>query len=272
MSIDLVEDEHGGVTVMLDGHPQSYVDVDDPEALHFEYVQHLAAVIDACTSGPVRITHVGGAGLTLPRWIHATRPGSPQIVLEPDVALTEVVRAELPLPRGHRIRVRPLAGREGVAGLRDGSADVVVVDAFAAGRVPAELQTVEFFADVARVLAADGLVAMNVPDEPRLPRVARVVAGMRAALGGGEVGGAEVALVAMNDVIKRRRYGNTVVVGSRAPLDLDEISRQVRRWPFPSGVVGGRALLTRLGDVRPLTDAAAEESPAAPEPGAWRVR
>lgn len=271
MSIELRPDEHGGVTVMLDGHPQSYVDLDDPEALHFEYVQHLAAVIDASTDGPVAITHVGGAGLSLPRWIHATRPGSPQIVLEPDERLTATVREELPLPRGHRIRVRPLDGREGVAGLQGGSADVLVVDAFADGRVPAELQTVDFLRDVVRVLRPGGLMLLNVPDEPGLRHVARVVAGMLDALGDGD-GDGDVAMVAMNDVLKGRRYGNTVLAGRRGPLDLDEISRQVRRWPFPSGVLGGRALRRRLGGATSLTDGAGAESPPAPDPGSWRVR
>ena len=35
------------VTVVLDGQPQSAVDLDDPERLDFEYVQHLALCIDA---------------------------------------------------------------------------------------------------------------------------------------------------------------------------------------------------------------------------------
>src|SRR5699024_1205986 len=100
--IDFVPDEHGGMTVTVDGHPQSHVDLEDPEGLVFEYVQHMAAVIDAGfpRPDPIGVTHVGGAGLTLARWVHATRPGSPQIVLEPDEQLTAQVRERLPLPRG----------------------------------------------------------------------------------------------------------------------------------------------------------------------------
>ena len=89
------------VTVMRDGHPQSAVSLGNPEYLEFEYVQHLALAIDAlCRPGPLRVTHIGGGGLTLPRWIAHTRPGSPQIVLEPDQHLTDLVRAHLPLPAG----------------------------------------------------------------------------------------------------------------------------------------------------------------------------
>ncbi len=132
------EREGSLVTVVRDGQPQSAVDLDDPRRLDFEYVQHLALCVDSLApDGTLRVTHVGGAGLTLPRWVQATRPGSPQVVLEPDAALTEAVRRELPLPRGHRIRVRPLDGVAGVAGLRDASADVVVVGFGVAGAAAA---------------------------------------------------------------------------------------------------------------------------------------
>ncbi|WP_201467852.1 spermidine synthase [Janibacter melonis] len=267
--VELVHDEHGGVSVVVGGQPQSYVSLDDPEGLVFEYVQHLAAVVDAILPAPahprVAITHVGGAGLSLPRWVHATRPGSPQVVLEPDTALTELVRRELPLPRGHRIRVRPQRGREGVAALADASADVVVVDAFADGAVPADLVTQEFFADVARVLRPGGVVLMNCPDDPGLRYLVRVAAGMREGVG-------PVALVALRDVLKGRRYGNAVLVASPDGVDADAITRQLRRWPFPSGVMTPGELLARAGGARPIHDDEDVPPPTAPDPGAWRVR
>ena len=268
--VEFVADEHGGVTVMRDGHPQSHVDVDDPEHLVFEYVQHMAAVLDAVhpAPDPIGVTHVGGAGLTLPRWVHATRPGSPQIVLEPDETLTAAVREQLPLPRGHRIRVRSQLGRPGVEALKDSSAHAVVVDAFDEGRVPADLQTVEFFGHVARVLRPDGVLVMNSPDEPGWRHLADVVAGARAAFGHD----GSLALVAMRDVIKGRRYGNAVLVAAHRPLDVDEIRRQVGRWPFPSGVLGAAELARRTAGGRVITDSEARPAPTAPDPGAWRVR
>lgn len=267
MSIELVPDELGGVTVMRDGQPQSHVDLRDPEGLVFEYVQHIAAVVDAMhpAPAPLAVTHVGGGGLTLPRWVHATRPGSPQIVLEPDEALTALVRAQLPLPRGHRIRVRPVDGRTGVAALRGGSAQVVVVDAFDAGRVPADLQTTGFFADVARVLAPGGVVVMNAPDEPGLAHVGRVAAGLRAALG-------PVALVATRDIVKGRRYGNCILVAAKGELRLDEFRRQAARWPFPSGVLSPTELERRTAGARPIEDGDEVDAPVAPDLGQWRVR
>ena len=258
-------DGQGGATVLLDGHPQSHVDLTDPTHLAFEYVAHLAAAVDALTTGPLRATHVGGAGLTLPRWLAHTRPGSPQVVLEPDEALTDLVRRELPLPRGHRIRVRAVDGRSGMRALKDGSADLVVVDAYAAGQVPPELSTAAFLADCARVLAPGGLFLMNVADEPGLRWVARVAAGVRRAL-------PHVALVALAEVLKGRRFGNGVLVASRHPLDVDELRRHLARQPMPAGVLGERELARRTGGARPFTEEDAQPSPEPPDPGAWRVR
>lgn len=268
-AVELVPDDghlvQRGVTVLVDGLPQSHVSLDDPAYLAFEYVQHLATAIDTIRPGPLAVTHVGGAGLTLARWVNAVRPGSPQIVLEPDAALTEVVRRELPLPRRHRIRVRPQDGRTGVALLADASADVVVLDAYAGGQVPAELTTVEFLRDVARVLRSDGTALLNLADEPGLRYVTRVLAGLQEAVG-------EVAVVATHEVLKGRRFGNVVAVASRAALDVPALRRAAAGAPLPTGVRDATQLGRRLATVRPWSVADASASPPAPPPGRWRRR
>jgi len=262
------EREGSLVTVVLDGQPQSAVDLDDPERLDFEYVQHLALCIDTLAPrGVLRVTHVGGAGLTLARWVQATRPGSPQVVLEPDAALTEAVRRELPLPRGHRIRVRPVDGLTGVAQLRDGSADLVVVDAYAGGRVPPELSTVEWFTELARVLAPGGLVLANVADEPGLRYAARVAAAARVAL-------PHLAFVGLHEVLKGKRFGNLVLVASTSPIDLWTLRRATASAALPTGVLSRDDVDRRRPDARPFSEAAGDTaaSPQPPERGGWRRR
>lgn len=249
-------------TVMRDGHPQSYVDLDSPENLAFEYVQHFACVLDTLPAGPLAVTHVGGAGLSLARYVEATRPGSPQIVLEPDATLTDVVRRELPLPARHRIRVRPIDGATGVVALADGSADAVVVDAYADGRVPAELGARPFLTDCARVLRPGGVLLLNLADEPGLAYAARVAAGIPLA---------HRALVATHDILKGRRFGNTVLVASAAPLDVDALRRRLARSPFPTGLLADRELDRRFAGARPFTDAP-QPSPEPPALRGWRVR
>jgi len=260
----LVADDRGGVTVMLDGSPQSHVQLDDPQLLAFEYVQHFAHVIDTLPAGLLAVTHVGGAGLTLARYVNHVRPGSPQIVLEPDAALTGLVRRELPLPRRHRIRVRPIDGLAGVGQLADRSADVVVIDAYAGGRVPADLTTTTYLTDVARVLRPDGVVLLNLSDEPGLRYVARVLASLVQT-----TRFRDTALVATHEVLKGKRFGNSVLVAGRGGLDVEALRREVARSAFPTGVLCGAALTRMVAGARPFIDDGAS-SPEPPSPRSWR--
>lgn len=256
-------DERGGFTVVVDGYPQSYVHLGDPLLLAFEYVEHLGALLDTVAAGPVRVTHIGGGGLTLARYVAATRPGSVQVVLEPDAAHTAAVRARLPLPRHSRIRVRAVDGRSGLAALRDAGADVIVLDAYAAGRLPADLGTIEAMAEVARVLTPHGVLLANLADAPGLPHTGRVIASAAAA------GLAARLLLGMHEVLKGRRFGNYVVAFSAAPdaLDLDAVRRRVARSPFPTALWDQAELSRRFASTRPLTDATAAQGPAPPQ--AW---
>jgi len=265
--IELVRDDdgRGGVTVMMDGSPQSHVDLADPGNLGFEYIAHIAAVIDTLPAGPLAVTHIGGAGLTLARYVNAERAGSPQIVLEPDVELTDLVRRELPLPRRHRIRVRPVDGLTGIAQLADASADVVVLDAYALGRVPAELTTVDFLTDAARVLRAGGTMLLNLADEPDRAYLRRAYAALVTVF-------RHVAMIGTHEVLKGRRFGNTVAVASNSPLDLMALRRQVAKMPFPTGLRDGAQLARQFAGSAAFTATDSSQSPLPPPVKGWRVR
>lgn len=264
--MSVVWDERGGATVVRDGFPQSYVDPDDPLLLVFEYVEQFALVLEALRPdpAPLAVTHVGGAGMTLARWLHRTHPGSPQIVLEPDVALTELVRRELPLPRRHRVRVRPVTGQEGVRDLRDGSADVLVVDAYDEGRLPAELSGAWWAGQVARVLTPDGLLLVNASDRPGLRWVARLTATLRQQL-------PHVGLLVLREVAKGRRFGNVVVVASPQPLDDPSLARVAARATFPSEWRSSAATARGERGVQPFGEVG-ERSPEPPGTAPLRLR
>jgi spermidine synthase len=241
--------------LVVNGVRQSYVDLADPTYLDFEYVQVLAEILDALAPAPparLAVTHVGGGACTLARYVEATRPGSPQIVLEPDTEVTELMRATTPLPRGARIRIRPVDGRTGVRSLRDGSANAVVVDAFDGGRVPAEITTLEFVRDVARVLAPDGILVANIADGVPGIYSRRYAATLRAVFG-------EVMVIADPAVVKARRFGNVVLAAGPAGVPVDELRRSSASAPFPRSV-----LLDYGVSADPLTDADPMRSPTWP--------
>ena len=246
-------------TLRIGRTDQSYVDLDDPRRLEFDYLQQIALVLDqlAPPGTPLRAVHVGGAAMSLARYVAATRPRSSQVVLEPDAELTAFVREHLPLPARSGIRVRGVDGRAGVAALRDGYADVVIVDAFVGPRTPAELTSLEFWTDVHRVLRPSGTVLVNVTDRGPLAYGRRVLAGLAARF-------AQLVLMAEASTLKGRRFGNVVLVGSDSPLPVETIAAEAGRASYPYRVVTGDRLTQLLGGATPFTDAEGEESPAPP--------
>jgi SAM-dependent methyltransferase len=256
-------DRPGGWLLLVDRIRQSYVDLDDPTYLDFEYMQAIADILDALPAGRLAVTHVGGGAGTLARYVAATRDGSPQIIFEPDTALVDLIRARLPFPRRARVRIRTMPGRAGVAALRDGGADVLIVDAFAGGRVPPELTTREFAAETARVLRPGGVVIYNVADGPPLTYTRRLVATVLTQF-------PTALLRADPGVLKRRRFGNLVLAASRARLPLTELRGRAAGAMFPQRVLAGAGLATFRGAAVPLTDADPMRSPVPPDE-IWRV-
>ncbi|KGH48347.1 spermine synthase [Modestobacter caceresii] len=252
-------DRDGSWQLLVNGTPQSHVDLTDPTYLEFEYVRRMGHVLDlvAEPGRPLDVVHLGGGALTLPRYVAVTRPGSAQRVMELDEALTELVRRELPLPRNARIRVRGIDARAGLAALPDASADVVLVDVFAGARTPAHLTTVEFATDVARVLRPGGTTAWNVSDGPPLRFARAEAATLRAVFG-------HVALLAEPGTLRGRRFGNTVAVASAAELPIAGLTRRCAGDPMPSRVVSGAELDRFVGQAAPVSDAVAEPSPPPP--------
>ena len=84
----------GGFVLTVDDVPQSQVTPDRPEALVFEYIQRIGAIIDLVRPHGEAITslHLGAGALTLPRYISHTRPGSRSQVVDWEEDLVEFVR------------------------------------------------------------------------------------------------------------------------------------------------------------------------------------
>ena len=245
--------------LLVDGVPQSHVDLDDPEYLDFEYVRRLGHVIDtAAPAGqPLRVLHLGAGALTLARYVAATRPGSRQLAVDVDAALVDLVRSRLPLRRGRSIRVRVGDAREVLEAQPAGSFDVVVADVFAGGRTPAHLTSAEFTAAVRRVLRPAGIFADNVADGPPLAHARAQVATILTVF-------THACLIADAGVLRGRRFGNLVLAASADPLPVDTLTRLAAGDPWPGRVLHGDELTQFAAGARPVTDADASPSPAPP--------
>lgn len=247
-------------TLLLDGTPQSHVDLGNPARLEFEYVRRLAHVIDelAPAGTPLRVLHLGGGALTLPRYVATTRPRSTQQVVEVDAALVALVREHLPVDRAWRLRIRNGDARAVLEKAPEAAFDLVVTDVFAGARTPAHLTSVEFVSLADRVLRPGGVYAANIADGGQLPFARAQVATVQAVF-------PHVCALAEPTVFRGRRFGNFILAGSHAELPVAGLTRRLAGDSFPGRVEHGAALTRFTGGARPVTDATAVTSPAPPK-------
>ncbi|MET0467565.1 MAG: fused MFS/spermidine synthase [Aeromicrobium sp.] len=248
-SIEADPGRDGGRTLVLDGLRHSYVDLDDPTHLEFEYVRTIAAAVDTLHPAgvPVRAYHLGGGGLTVPRWIAATRPGSDSLVSEIDPGVVQVDRERLGLETGPGLEVRVEDGRLGLDRLADDSRELVVGDAFGGISPPWHLTTAEALADVRRVLTDDGAYIANVIDYGPLDFARAEVATIGSVF-------RHVAVATEPGAFDFAGGGNAIIVASDDPLDVEAFAAAVEARDVPWRVVSGEPLDAWVGDVRVLTD------------------
>ncbi|MBV7699401.1 spermidine synthase [Streptomyces sp. TRM70350] len=249
----------------VDGAPQSYVDLDEPTHLEFEYARRLGHVLDTVEEAgrPLDVVHLGGGALTLPRYVAATRPGSRQDVVEADRGLVELVGEHLPVEEGSGIALHVADARGWLADAPADSADVVVGDVFGGSRTPAGFTSVGYAGEVERVLRADGVYVANLAD-------AAPFAFLRSQLATFATVFQELALIAEPAVLRGRRFGNAVLVAAHRPLDTAALARRTAADVFPARVRQGPAVREFIGDARPVRDEDAVPSPEPPD-GAFGI-
>lgn len=201
----------GGWTLLVDGVPQSYVDLADPRHLQFPYQQLLAAVLRSVTAArvPEKFLHLGGGALTMARQLHLARTGVSQVVVERDPQILALVSRVLPFPAEIGIRVGD--AREELERTEPADYDVIITDVFVGGMMPVSVATAGFYAAARRALRPGGLLLTNLMDVPPLAHTRIQVATARTAF-------AEVALFGEVPVLRGRRAGNVILLAGNVPM------------------------------------------------------
>jgi hypothetical protein len=223
----------GSFALEIGGYEQSHVSLENPETMFYDYMRRIGAVVDRIRmpGAPIIAVHLGAGALTLPRYIAVTRPGSEQHVIELEHDLVGFVCEHLPLPAGTRLAVHSGDAAAQVAELRGGRgggpdarghdgarpgaglgapADIVVCDVYRGTTTPRHLMTTEFYASVAQLLAPDGVIVVNVADDPGMPAL-RIHLAAIAPVAPHMLVAATRALVDTGDA------GNAVIVASPSP-------------------------------------------------------
>ncbi len=245
-------ERESGRVLLLDTLRHSYVDLADPTYLEFEYVRAIAAVTDvlAPPGEPVSALHLGGGGLTVPRYLAAVRPGTTSRVLEVDPGVVEIDREQLGLRTSAELEVRVGDARVGLGDEPAGERDLVVGDAFGGLSVPWQLTTVEALELVDRALTDGGVYVANLIDHPPLAFVRAELATMRQVW-------PHVLLLARAPVLAGEDGGNLVAVASSRPLDPATLTEALLAQESDWRVATEEEVAAFAGDAPVLTDDAA---------------
>ncbi|CAM5516173.1 Spermidine synthase OS=Streptomyces cyaneofuscatus OX=66883 GN=G3I52_10125 PE=4 SV=1 [Streptomyces cyaneofuscatus] len=243
-----------GRTLVLDGLRHSYVDVEDPTHLRFGYVRAFASVVDTAfpAGDPLAAHHIGGGGLTFPRYLAAARPGTRSLVSEIDGGVVRIDREQLNLGASSGIDVRVEDARLGLKRLETDSRDLVVGDAFGGVSVPWHLTTTEALRDVHRALKKDGLYAANVIDHGRLAFARAQVATLAEVFEHVAVIGAPVDIGL--DPTGTPLGGNMVLLASDRPFDAPAIQEALDTRETDWRIATGDTVTAWTGDATVLTD------------------
>lgn len=245
-------DRDDGYALWLDTLRHSYVDLSDPSHLEFEYTAWFGDVITAIAPDqePLTALHIGGAGMTMPRYLRHVHPGSTSTVLELDELLVELAEDELGFTPGSDIQILIGDARSTARQVDVGTYDLVIGDAFGGVAVPWHLATREFTQLLHDTLTPRGVYVMNVLDYgPRDFLRAEL-----ATVGDVFDHVAVIARAASFDPSNASAGGNHVVVASDAPLPLEAITDRNRARGRDDAFLHGSELDRFIGDAQVLTD------------------
>lgn len=248
---ELVQDRDNplGYLLLVNGVQSSHIDLSDRSWLDFEYMRWIAAVIeDRVPPGqPLRVLHLGAAACSLARYLVEERPGSHHLAVDTDGELSRLVREWFDLPKAPVLRLRVGDARAVTEALADADQDVVVRDVFAGAVTPEPLTTVEFTRQVHRVLTPGGLYLLNCGDAPDLRLSKAEVATVASVF-------EHVAVTADPPMLKGRRRGNVIVIGSDSPLGSAALTRRLLGGAVPAQWWDDRRSRDFARGVAPRTD------------------
>ncbi|MGJ3188561.1 spermidine synthase [Paenarthrobacter sp. FR1] len=207
----------------------------DPAEIFYEYLRRIGHVVDlAAEPGkPLRALHLGAGALTLARYIQATRPGSEQYAVELERELLDFVLHNLPMPTGTTLTTHIGDARDALTDLpAQVMFDVVILDIFSGPEAPAHIACREFYEEAAARLGPDGVLIVNVGDEPALTLVRSQVAALRQAM-------PDVAAFAETGMFAGRYPGNIILVGTRTAWPSEWTAELLARGPHPAAVLTG---------------------------------
>ncbi len=224
----------GAYILSIGDAQQSHVNLSCPDEVFYEYLRRMANVVDlvAPAGVPIRVLHLGAGALTLARYVQALRPGSVQHAVELERVLLDFVLTHLPLPEGTDLTVH-IGDARAVAGeFEEATFDVVVLDIFAGSDAPAHLACAEHYGELLRLLSPNGVLLVNVGDDPPLTFARRQAQELLETAG-------DIAILADAAMFSGRLAGNLVLAGVNGQWPGQWTQSLLEMGPHPADVRTG---------------------------------
>lgn len=206
-----------GYYLYVNGVPSSHVLLGEPDYLDFAYMRWFAASIEefvrahSWDTGRLRITHLGGAGCSMARYLAWRWPKTRHTVVELDTSLGEQVRNWFDIPRAPTVKIRPGEAAEATANFRPASRDIIIRDVFSGDTTPRSLTSTEFYQHAHQALIPGGLFVANCGARHGAAEVQEEVSGLDRFF-------RQVALISDAGTLQGRSGGNIVLLASDSEL------------------------------------------------------
>ncbi len=151
--------------LVLDNLVQSYVNLNNPLYLEYEYLKIYADILKwrFDKNNTFQTLSIGGGGYTFPRYMEIYYPHSEIEVVEIDPEVTKVAYEYLGLSPNTRIKTYNTDGRWYVMNCPK-KYDVIFIDAFNDLSVPYHLTTKEFAKELKDIMKPTGILLTNIVD------------------------------------------------------------------------------------------------------------
>lgn len=222
----------GAKILAIGGAEQSHVNLAHPEEVFYEYLARIANHLRVLRepSEPLRMLHLGAGALTLARWASVVFPASTHVAVDIERELLDFVLTQLPLPPNCSLQTIVADAREVLANQLDGQKfDVIIVDIFSGPEAPEHLTVPEYYSELSAALDDQGLLFINIGDDPPLAFTDRQVAAAQQNF-------AFVMLSSSPEMFSRRYPGNLILTASKQRLDGSSIAQCQAAGPFPSEI------------------------------------
>lgn len=212
-------------TLILDNLIHSYVDLDNPLYVEYEYERIYADVLKwrFKEDGAFKSLTIGGGGYTFPRYMEITYPKAHIDVAEIDPQVTRVVYEHLNMPKNTKITTYNTDGRWYVMNCKE-KYDLVFTDAYNDISIPYHLTTKEFAAQIKNIMNPNAILMSNIIDNfqkgaflPSYIKTLREVFGKK-----------NVYLISVNPNFRETRISTFIVLASNGDLDINAFDAFVK--------------------------------------------